>query len=199
MPKLREKFNGVKTKERPKGKYWYKDGQLHRDDGPAVEQDNGTKRWYKHGKKHRDDGPAVIWPDGSKLWYQDGKPHRDDGPAWEIKKNREERWYKHGVMHRDGGPAFTKDYGFHEEWYQNGKLHREDGPAFKAGSGWERWYLNGKEWPEGPDIWAARLAEKAALAQQQRDDEYHRAINDNVVLPRDVRIAAPLRLKKQSL
>jgi hypothetical protein len=194
VPKLKEKFNGVKTKDKPKGKYWYKDGQLHRDDGPAVEQDNGTKRWYKRGKKHRDDGPAVIWPDRSKLWYQNGKPHRDDGPAWELTKDREERWYRHGVLHRDGGPAFVKHYGSDKRWYQNGKLHREDGPAYISGK-WERWFLDGKEWPEGPKVWEQRLADKAAEAERLKQEAFDQAINDNVVLKDTIGVVKPLKFK----
>ena len=28
---------------------WYKDGFLHRDDGPAVILSNGNQYWYNHG------------------------------------------------------------------------------------------------------------------------------------------------------
>ena len=30
-------------------KEWYRDGKLHREDGPAVERSNGTKEWYRDG------------------------------------------------------------------------------------------------------------------------------------------------------
>jgi len=30
-------------------KYWYKNGDLHREDGPAVECANGDRFWYKNG------------------------------------------------------------------------------------------------------------------------------------------------------
>ena len=45
---------------------------------------DGTKCWYKDGKLHREDGPAVKWTNGSKFWYKDGKLHREDGPAIEY-------------------------------------------------------------------------------------------------------------------
>jgi len=33
-------------------KHWYNNaGQLHREDGPAAEYENGTKFWYKNGTK----------------------------------------------------------------------------------------------------------------------------------------------------
>ena len=40
------------------GTRWYRNamGQLHRDDGPAVEWSNGTKSWYQNGLRHRTDG-----------------------------------------------------------------------------------------------------------------------------------------------
>ena len=52
---------------------WYKDGELHREDGPARIHSNGTKVWYKDGKLHREDGPAVIKKDGTKRWYLNGE------------------------------------------------------------------------------------------------------------------------------
>ena len=29
---------------------WWKDGNLHRDDGPAIERANGHKEWWKNGR-----------------------------------------------------------------------------------------------------------------------------------------------------
>ena len=28
----------------------------------------GTKRWYQNGQLHREDGPAVEYADGTKSW-----------------------------------------------------------------------------------------------------------------------------------
>ena len=53
-------------------KTWYKDGIIHKDDGPAVIHVDGTICWYKNGKIHREDGPAVIEPDGEEEWYLNG-------------------------------------------------------------------------------------------------------------------------------
>ena len=48
------------------------EGQLHRENGPAIEYADGTKVWYYHGKLHREDGPAIESANGSKVWfYQD--------------------------------------------------------------------------------------------------------------------------------
>ena len=57
------------------GTRWYYNsaGQLHRDEGPAVEWNNGTKSWYQNGNRHRTDGPAVEYASGGKVWYINGK------------------------------------------------------------------------------------------------------------------------------
>jgi len=51
---------------------WYLDGELHREDGPAVEMYNGTKIWYRNGELHREDGPAIEFDNGIKKWFLDG-------------------------------------------------------------------------------------------------------------------------------
>ena len=65
-------------------KAWYKEGELHREDGPAVEFADGEKHWYKEGKCHREDGPAVEYASGINYWYKENRIHREDGPAIEY-------------------------------------------------------------------------------------------------------------------
>ena len=72
---------------------WWKDGGLHRLDGPAViERDPATdtvicEEWWSDGTLHRVDGPAVIERDPAtgivtrEDWWNDGSLHRTDGPA----------------------------------------------------------------------------------------------------------------------
>ena len=76
-------------------KRWYRDGELHRTDGPAVECSNGAREWYLDGKRHRTDGPAIEHADGAKYWYQEDKLHRTDGPAIEYADGTRE-WYLYG-------------------------------------------------------------------------------------------------------
>jgi hypothetical protein len=58
---------------------YFKDGKLHREDGPTVEQFDGRKEWYLNGQRHREDGPSVIFPNGNEnwslygVWYSDEK------------------------------------------------------------------------------------------------------------------------------
>ena len=54
-------------------KYWYRNGDFHRDDGPAIECANGDKHWYQNDQRHRTDGPAIEYANGVKYWYLNGK------------------------------------------------------------------------------------------------------------------------------
>ena len=55
---------------------------------------SGEIYFYKNGQKHRDDGPAVISADGGKEWYQNGYRHREDGPSFEKGENHKEWWWE---------------------------------------------------------------------------------------------------------
>jgi len=85
---------------------------------------NGAKSWYQNGELHREDGPAVEWDDGDKYWYQNGKYHREDGPAIEL-ANGDKEWWLNGKLHREDGPAIELSNGS-KEWWLNGNLHREE-------------------------------------------------------------------------
>ena len=42
---------------------------LHREDGPAVEDEDGYKAWWIDGKRHRVDGPAGIYKNRKPTWW----------------------------------------------------------------------------------------------------------------------------------
>jgi hypothetical protein len=70
MEKITKLPNGGELHEYSDGnKYWLLNGQLHREDGPAVEYINGDKEYYIHDKLHREDGPALEDINGNKFWY----------------------------------------------------------------------------------------------------------------------------------
>jgi hypothetical protein len=54
------------------GKHWLLNGELHRENGPAVELADGSKLWYINGKKHRENGPACEWVGESHEWWVNG-------------------------------------------------------------------------------------------------------------------------------
>lgn len=78
-------------------KRWYNEqGKFHREDGPAIEYEDGTRCWYINDLRHREDGPAITYPSGTKIWYSNGFYHREDGPAIEF-EDGERHWYYHGI------------------------------------------------------------------------------------------------------
>jgi hypothetical protein len=66
---------------------WFKDGLIHRDDGPALLLSDGTEVWYRNGKIYRDSGlPAIVCSDGTREYYRRGKKIRvenEQGVIWE--------------------------------------------------------------------------------------------------------------------
>jgi len=76
-------------------KTWYLNDELHREDGPAIENANGDKRWYLNGQLHREDGPSCEWANGDKSWLLNGQLHREDGPAVEYSSG-DKLWYLNG-------------------------------------------------------------------------------------------------------
>jgi len=63
-------------------------GELHREDGPAIELANGTKIWYIHGKCHREDGPACEYTDGDEeYWHRGYRIDMIDDKLIEIEAN----------------------------------------------------------------------------------------------------------------
>ena len=57
----------------------------------GVVKDKDSVAYYVNGELHRDNGPAIEWEDGTKEWYIDGNIHRENGPAIENEK------VKHGI------------------------------------------------------------------------------------------------------
>jgi len=58
-------------------KSWYLNGNLHREDGPAIEDSDGYSAWYLNGNLHREDGPAIEDSNGYKEWYINGKEYTE--------------------------------------------------------------------------------------------------------------------------
>lgn len=71
--------------DQPSNTYYYKNGVLHREDGPAIEYTNGSEEWFIDGQLHREgDKPARII-------YTKDRHH--------VIRKREE-WYQRGRLYR---------------------------------------------------------------------------------------------------
>lgn len=129
-------------------KEWYKDGQLHRLDGPAIERINGYKAWYVYGELHNIKGPAIIHENGDKEFYIDDIKYEEEIfynnitiKNIRLKKHITETGYKNtslitlnGRLHNKiNEPAYTYKTGLTDritsEYVVNGIRHRTNGPA----------------------------------------------------------------------
>ncbi len=67
-----------------------KNGEIHRDHGPALIYPSGMEQYYKHGELHRFGGHAKEYPDGTGEFWVNGEQVDDGGhgAAWlqEISK-----------------------------------------------------------------------------------------------------------------
>lgn len=80
-------------------KYFEKDVEpivRYGDHMKVVDKISRRTTWFKNGHIHRDNGPAMMYPGEARYWYQEGKPHRDNGPAVETRENLV--WYQRGVL-----------------------------------------------------------------------------------------------------
>lgn len=72
MDEIPAEYTGIVKSLTTKNTFYYKNGKVHRENGPAIETSDGGKYWYKNEKAHREDGPAVEFSDGYKEWWVDG-------------------------------------------------------------------------------------------------------------------------------
>lgn len=72
--------------------YTNAEGQVDREDGPAIIRTTGVKIWFLKNRVHREGGPAIEFPEGDLQWWQNGRLHRLDGPAVVLKDGKKS-WY----------------------------------------------------------------------------------------------------------
>lgn len=89
-------YRCVKSKNSIK---YYRGYLLHREDGPAIESENGTKEWFLNGDRHREDGPAIEYANGGKEWWRNDRLERKVGPSIEY-PNGFKAWYRNGHLYR---------------------------------------------------------------------------------------------------
>lgn len=66
---------------------WYKDGNIHREDGPALTHKQNYM-WFKEGKLHRLNGPAIDILGHPKEYYIDGAKYSPKEYRKEIARRR---------------------------------------------------------------------------------------------------------------
>jgi hypothetical protein len=159
---------------------YYNYGVLYRVDDKSFSE-NTT--YYKDGLIHREDGPAKILKNKSsytqkervtETWYKKGNIHRDNGPAVQMTEDGEiirQEWLINNTHHNFPGPAIvTKDF---EYYYFYGKRHKIGGPAYISRT-CKMWFINDiNHNPNGPCV---IKTEKGTLIKEWRDKDgrYHR-------------------------
>jgi hypothetical protein len=131
-------------------KEWYKNGILHRENGPArIKSDNNGKliieEYYQNGILHSENNyPTTCrkqyhdYGYYSEMWYLNDKLHNIDRPAVIIKDSNDNfvsvEAFVNGKRHRLNGPAHIMYHKYTNKistqiYYENGKGHRLNGPA----------------------------------------------------------------------
>lgn len=82
----------------PNMKYWYKNGRLHREHGPAIIREDLYFAWYYNDGKHRNDGPAIINGDIKEYW-------------WKNKQYDFERWSELATLNKQEKIEIILQYG----------------------------------------------------------------------------------------
>ena len=67
-----DNFTGI-INSKDGSQVYYQNGNLHREDGPAVEYSDGYVGYWINGKLHRIDGPAVIHSNGHIGYWINGE------------------------------------------------------------------------------------------------------------------------------
>lgn len=127
-----------------KSEVHFKNGKLHRLDGPAVtiyssENQLHKQYWFNNGKLHRKDGPAKVinYEKNGRIKCEKyairGRLHRENAPAkieYRLDGSKaKESFFSHGYEHRTTGPAVITHLlkGPSEEWFIKGeKLSPEE-------------------------------------------------------------------------
>lgn len=118
-------YEEMKKKTSPAQEVLNKPSEILNDGCYKAMTDNGSRYYSKDNQLHRKDGPAIEYVRGEVIeeWYLNGLLHRENGPARMCSRSR--HWYKNGQRHREDGPAREWDAGG-KEWYLNGKQYTEE-------------------------------------------------------------------------
>jgi len=132
--------------------HYYRDGEHHRDDGPAIVGPYKLA-WYKNGKHHRDgDLPAVIRADdlydlGEREWWLEDEKYRSHGRLdgqqdyWPMTENPAPTALQEPLA--KGDCVIVDSFGMTKH-YRDGQLHRDDDePAVYSRHSLE-WWQHGK-------------------------------------------------------
>lgn len=149
---------------------FWKEGLLHREDGPAIFHEAGWVKWYLEGKQILDEAGwglctkfngVIECPNGYRSFWKKGLLHNESGPARFSRGiyhgHDPTEWYLEGdLLSREDWMEETQfsgviDFGGRREQIVKGQIHREDGPAVEYKNGVVSWWFEGR--PMGFSEW----------------------------------------------
>lgn len=87
---------------------YYKNNLLHRENGPAIECENGTTVWCLNGKKHREDGPAVMDAKGTLEYWIHGTQYTEKEFNFYLEKKELQKTLPSDLTNLQGESKKTK-------------------------------------------------------------------------------------------
>jgi len=120
----------------------------------------GGRLHYRNGLLHRENGPAVILRDGYRAWYLDGKPLTESEWKAAMAEKAAKAKAKKAVPAKGRTGWFTSRKGTKCS-FLNGKLHNEFGPAVIHADGDREWFLDDKQYT--PTEWTAEMARRKGI------------------------------------
>lgn len=171
----------------------FKNGKCHRDYGPALFKTKKNVRllydfyWFKDGMIHREDGPYTVTENGTEYYALNDKVYYDDKKSWEQAVKRLQRERELTVLeNRDRWTNIpTKDFtgviktkSKTVAYYKNGKLHRETGPAIVFNNNEPKGNL--EYWLDGAPFSKTDWMEKVnSLPEEEKEVVKLEAVEDN--------------------
>lgn len=123
-------FTGIANISWSSGRVWLKNGLIHREGGPAVEEEDGRKKWYLEGVNY-----------SQEEFNEEIKT---------LKTTREPAMRKISFERLSEIPknftGFATTGKGSKHYFKNGTHHRDDGPAIEYWDGNLEWWLEGIEY-----------------------------------------------------
>ena len=120
--------------------FWYKNGNLHREDGPAYIDSSGYEEWWLNGKNYFSESE----------WKKELEKLKKKSP---IKKKIEKKIDSKVLKLNSKKDSIPENYTGvveweeqekeYKVWLKDGEWHREDGPAIVYNDGEKEWWLDG--------------------------------------------------------
>jgi len=172
-------YTGIIVWEKDGSRWWYKNGNLHREDGPAYIDSSGYEEWWLNGKNYFSESE----------WKKELEKLKKKSP---IKKKIEKKIDSKVLKLNSKKDSIPENYTGIIKWdygniehYENGNLHREDGPAYIDSSGYKEWWLHGRAF-DSESEWKKRLPKLNKEKSDEKKLTFENCIHQAIGIPQTV-------------